>query len=492
MATVKDITTMCKAGQVQEAYELAMADMGQQLPWAQREMGWALYYLIKEDEEGGNYQSLITHLDEFFALDQLTLPYDNMIYENVLFKIAGYVKAHVQPKDMNSPAKLSTFFSKLRNHTFEPSRGYSFLLSSFIKCDTWQEMGEFLEWWNLDKLTQDDYTPYKLENGRTLMSVAERAYIAMSKALLRMNDAIRINEFLPKLNNLMENHPEMIYPGYFYGKLLISLGSTKEEELRVIVPFARKKINDFWVWQLLSDVFADDSEKQLACLLRATHCRTEEDFLVKVRTKLAKIYETQNDYNRARYQIDAASTTYLKKGWPLPNDLTDFIHKDWIGPATPDKSDPIDYLSITDGIICEGAEEAIAVVSYYDEQYKKFTLIYGKEKRIVQKLRIKAGIGVALKINYLMEADGSQRILTVSKTNLPNNLDYAKVVEGKVKQHEEWAYAFLKYEKEKIFISPATVSKYNLKDGEIIKALVVYDYNRKKEKWNWVCISVKR
>ena len=54
MATVKEITTMCKAGQVQEAYEQAKADMelAPSDPWPQREVGWALNYLMKEDADG--------------------------------------------------------------------------------------------------------------------------------------------------------------------------------------------------------------------------------------------------------------------------------------------------------------------------------------------------------------------------------------------------------------------------------------------------------
>ena len=115
---------MCKAGQVQEAYELAKADLELQQPWAQRSVGWVLYYLIKGDADTGNYQSLVSHLDELSALDQLTIPEDNMIFENVLFKVAGFVKSHVSPTGIDSPARLSTLFGKLRKYDFEPSTLY--------------------------------------------------------------------------------------------------------------------------------------------------------------------------------------------------------------------------------------------------------------------------------------------------------------------------------------------------------------------------------
>ena len=69
MAAIKDITTMCKNGQVQEAYELAKADLELQQPWAQRSVGWVLYYLIKGDAEKANYQSLVAQLDELNTLE---------------------------------------------------------------------------------------------------------------------------------------------------------------------------------------------------------------------------------------------------------------------------------------------------------------------------------------------------------------------------------------------------------------------------------------
>ena len=293
-SSVNEITSMCKSGQVQQAYNLARADMEQQLPWAQREMGWALYYLIKNDTETANYQSLVSHLDELKSLDQLTISEDNMLFENVLYKVAGYVKACISPTGIDTSVKLSRIFSTLRGYAFVASKGYSFLLQSFIKCEGWREMADFIDWWNFNNLLPEDYTPYQLQNGRTVLSLAERAYIAKSKALLLLNDLGRIEEFLPQIDELIENHPEMLYPGYFYGKMLLALGASVEDALRVIMPFVRRKITEFWVWSLLSDVFVNEPEKQLACLLRAVHCHTQENFLGRVRIKLAALYIQRN------------------------------------------------------------------------------------------------------------------------------------------------------------------------------------------------------
>ena len=77
MASLREVLTLCKEGQTQKAYELSKADMEQQFPWAQREMGWTLYYLMKEDTDKNDYTSLEAHLEEFCTLDKLSMSDDN-------------------------------------------------------------------------------------------------------------------------------------------------------------------------------------------------------------------------------------------------------------------------------------------------------------------------------------------------------------------------------------------------------------------------------
>lgn len=494
MANVKDITTMCKAGQVQQAYELAKADLAA-MPtdvWTQRAVGWALYYMIKSDSETGDYARLLEHIDELKSLDQLTIANDSMIFDNVQFQIANFIKNRIHLTDIEASSKLSVLFSKLKNYEFKPSRGHSFLLQTILKFENWPEIADFFDWWNLDNLTQEDYTPYINQKGQKMMTLAERAFIANSKALLRLNDLGRIEEFLPKLDNLMNNHKEMMYPGYFYGKLLLALGSNGDEALKVIIPFARKKATEFWVWQLLSDIFTNEEEKQLACLLRAVHCRTQETFLGKVHIKLATLYIKRGLLNSARFHIDVVTRCYASQGWRLPNEIDCWIHQPWINSTTPDHKDPIDYMSITDAILCDGAEESIAVVTYVEQNTHNSFIIYGKEKRTVQKFRFKVNVGKTLRLHYITDSEGRMKVLSSMSVHLPSDLDYAKCVEGKIEKRDDKEFAFLKSGSVKCFVSPNIVRKYDLKNGDKVKSLIVYDYNKKKEAWNWVCVNIKK
>ena len=95
MATVKEITTMCKAGNVLEAYEIAKTDFSTspQNVWAQREMGWALYYMLKKDIENRDNTAFYSHIEEVTNLNLLTMSTDSLFFDTLLWILAEFVKS---------------------------------------------------------------------------------------------------------------------------------------------------------------------------------------------------------------------------------------------------------------------------------------------------------------------------------------------------------------------------------------------------------------
>lgn len=492
MATIKEITAKCKAGEIADAYEIALQDW-QNAPddvWVQREVGWALYYYIKEDVEQKRTDSFYEHLEKLGELALLDLTSDKLIYENLLWKVAEFVKG-IQTEDF---AAMDTFFSKIRNYHFGPSRPYSLLLQYSIKFEGWNQLADFIDWWDLNNLTPEDYEQFQMENGKKVMSLAERVYIAFSKALLKLGDQGRIAAFIPRIEALMDSHPEMLYPGYFCGKLLISQGAGKEEALKKVIPFVRKKINEFWAWQLMSDIFRDEPDKQLACLLRSVHCKTQESFLGKIRIRLAEIYIQRQDYPRAKYNIDKVSACYLQQGWKLPGQLQQWSWQNWLQTTQPDVSDPFDYKPITDGILFTELAECLAMVTYVDVQAKRAALVYGMKQRMMVKYGhwgLKPKEGMVLKLKYTLDGD-SLNIIRVEQAQGSFNLPYVKIVKGTVDKRAGNPFAFLRAGKDDIFLSPAIVNKYNLTGNETVTAAAVYDFNKKKNEWNWACITIKQ
>lgn len=493
MAGLKDITELGKAGKAKEAYNLAKADLDAGQPWGQLTTAWALRYLIEDDARNGRYELLIAHLDELLSFNQIPSADVDKIAERIVFWIGYIAKRFFPEKDYNTPTRLSSLYLRLKKYSYQPGVGYSMLLEGFIRCDSWPELLDFINWWDLSNLTSEDFKPVELQNGRKIMiTLAERAYIAKSKALLRLNNPGLIEEFLPQMDTLMSQHPEMTYPGYFYGKLLLALGSTPEDALNVIVPFAKKKATEFWVWQLISDVFNNNQEKQLACLLRAINCRTQENFLGKVRIKLANLYIHMNQLGLAKNQIDKVTKNYLSNGWRLPSQIDIWIHQPWFELTISCSKETLDYMAITNAILFDGAEEAIAIVTYIDSQSHRVSMVYGYEKRLSQKVHHKVLPGDVLKISYIEDSNGKPKLLSATRCELSADLNYAKHVEGKVKKRGVQSHAQICFGNEKAFLSANLVSKYQVNNGDKVKCRITYDYDKKREAWNWVCVKIRK
>lgn len=59
----------------------------------------------KNDSEGGDYAKLLEHIDELKSLDMLTLNNDSMIFDNVQFQIANFIRNHIQLTDIEASSK---------------------------------------------------------------------------------------------------------------------------------------------------------------------------------------------------------------------------------------------------------------------------------------------------------------------------------------------------------------------------------------------------
>lgn len=493
MANIKDITGMCKDGKIQEAYKLAEQDYNADPNniWVQREVGWALYYLLKNDVENKERELFYGHLQELSNLNLLTMASDSLIFDNVLWKLVELVKQI----SIENPYELDNILSFLRNYTFAPSTAYSVLLKQLLKFDSWDHMVDFFEWWNIDNLMPDDYKPFKMENGRKIMSLAEQAYIAYSKALLRFNDKEKISNFIPRIERLMEDYPEMMYPGYFCGKLKLAMGVERESALDIIMPFVRKKKTEFWVWQLLSEFYREENDILLACLLRAVHCKTQETFLGKVRVKLASVYLKRNDYARAKYHLDQMVRCYMQQGWHLPYEVQNWMREPWINNVKADSSDGIDYKSYTDSILARGAKQSLAIVTYIDHSKKRAIVVYGEKKRAnipLSDFGIKVKDGALLELQWMDGSDGGIVVVgaKILDRQAMENTSYIQIVKGNLLKRENNPFAFIKQGNLQCYIKPEIVQQQNLQDKENVTVLAVMDYNKKKDNWSWNCVTI--
>lgn len=106
------------------------------------------------------------------------------------------------------------------------------------------------------------------------MSVAEQAIITYCQHLLPIHevtgevifDIEKVEAFMPFLDEMIQTQPDYQYLAYIKAKLLLAMGP-QEHMLSALPPFAKRKRNDFWVWELMSEAFSHDEEKTARLLL---------------------------------------------------------------------------------------------------------------------------------------------------------------------------------------------------------------------------------
>lgn len=494
MPTIGELTSMCKAGNIAEAYEQAAQEL-KITPgniWSQRAMGWVLYYLLKKNVSENKVNEALNTLKALNGLTLLRNDDSDMFFNSLaweLGRLAGLIP-------MDGFGQMNSLFAAVKAYIFTPSKGYSYFAQQCIKFGKWTQAAEFIEWWGWDSLLPEDYQKIKLP-GREIISLAERLYIAYARAILRLADKNRMTDFLPRIKKLADTYPKMLYPGYYCAKLMLALGADREEMQKEVNHFIRQKQSEFWVWSFVSEMYDNNIDMQLACLLRATHCKTQEEFLVKVRTKLVYIYLSKGDYPRAKYQLDTVISTFLRNRWNLSLELNNLSASPWHGQGTVDNSDPFDYLQLTNPILLQGTNENVAAVVYTEIGKGYAIVVYEKEKSAKVLLRVlpkNIKYGDLIKIHWVPKSGQGINVLhyeTMKTSSLPG-LSYIKVIDGPVIKQAANPYAFVKGKASSCFVSSEQVLRYGLVGGENVSALSVLNYDKKKGNWNWTCLQVEK
>ena len=217
------------------------------------------------------------------------------------------------------------------------------------------------------------------------MSIAEQAYISYAKNLLPKHtsngelafDKQKAEDFLPILSKIVEDYPHFQYPAYFNAKLLLALGN-KDNMLESLLPFAKKKRNDFWVWEILSEAFANEPDKVFSCYCKALTCKSPEEMLVNLRQKMARILISRKDYKEAKTEIELLVISRTENGYNIPAEVANWQSQDWYKNAESQKSNLNFYkqfTAIADAILFSDTPEETILVEFVNKDKKILNFI---------------------------------------------------------------------------------------------------------------------
>jgi hypothetical protein len=512
----KEIKELRQAGKLAEAYAMAKAELDEamnafimtsaetgkeetfsaDLTWPKRNISWVLYSQL--DALANDFPNFLLKLDE---LKQLELPEtETMFFENLSIVISKAARILTKENPINL-YKLHQLFDAIKEIPFiRRSKWYSVLFSAFHKgMKESNRYIEFADWWNFDNFLPEDFQKEKLPNGREVMAIAEQAYIAYAKHLLPKNhqggevefDKDKVLEFLPKLTSIVDNYSHYQYPGYFNAKLLLALGN-KENILELLLPFVKKKQNDFWAWDILSEAFSDDEEKIFNCYCKALTCFSPEEMLVGLRQRMIPKLIKKELYNEAKTEVETTIKVRTKHEYSIPNELINWQNQDWYKNAKAFGSNSnfyIQFASKAEELLFLDVQEEYAIVDSVNTEKGILNFIVSETKfgffkydRFFKVVKV----GDVLKVRFQSsDKDRHYKVYTAVKTQ--NDLfknKFLKEIYGTVRIGVGKSFGFI----EDAFIHPTIINKNHFVDGQNIKATAIRTFNKEKEIWGWKMI----
>lgn len=303
----------------------------------------------------------------------------------------------------------------------------------------------------------------------------------------------QIHNFLPRLEKLISNHPEYKYPSYYNAKLLLALGDGNNS-FSSFLPFAKHKKNDFWVWELMAEIFPNDKNIQFACYCKALSLKTPEDFLVKLRVRFAEILIKKQMYNEAKTEILKVIDTRKKHDWKLPNKITDWTKQDWYKSASHTKHNQqlySQYVNQAEELLFQDIPEEVIVVEFVNKNKQILNFIKNKQKFGFFKYSGQLNrpqVGDILMVRFDGEGkNGFYKILTAKKAEPNLTLEAIKAYKGRLKVISPQNFGFV----DNVFVMPKLIQNNSLTDGQTVAGKAILSFNKKKNEWGWKAIEIE-
>lgn len=122
------------------------------------------------------------------------------------------------------------------------------------------------------------------------------------------------------------------------------LGRVDEARARAI-EFAREKTSEFWAWDLVGDLVSDDLELRRSCYAKALCCSQDDDFVGKVRLKLAALLEDSHPAE-ARFEVERVMSHRARAGYQIPREAQALSER--LAAVSPAPTDRTFYSHFTD------------------------------------------------------------------------------------------------------------------------------------------------
>lgn len=493
-----EVTKLRKAGKLDEALKMItqLLEADPNDIWNKRAASWVYYDYLKKYCSPDTFKEFKENL---IKIKDLQLSKDeDMIFDNCAGKIGTLLFALNKSENI-AYGKINELFEIVKYfHITKPSDTFSFLFKAFHKGQKdWGNYLEFADWWNFENFRPEDFLEEEY-NGKKIISIAEKAYNAYSKKLLlgkpmdqygnqHLIDKSRIQSFIPRMDSVIDKYPHYQYLPYFKAKLLLALGND-ENVLSAFLPFAQKKKNDFWVWDLMAEIFADDKDTQFACYCKALSLRTKDDFLLKLRTTFAGALIERKLFDEAKTEISKVIETRQKNDWKIAGEILAWTKSDWYEAAKVRQNNLSLYsqhTGIAEAILFQGIPEEVITIEFVNQDKQMLNFIKNKQKHGFLKYKgylKNPQVGDLVSVRFDGEGkDGYFKLLQARAADPIAESEAIKSFMGPLKLIAQKNFGFV----EDVFIDPRFIEMNQLENGQHLQGKAILSFNKKKNQWGW-------
>ncbi len=497
--SIQRITELRKAGRLSDAYALAGQLLDQDFSiWHRRAMAWVLYEQLKQPDAWLQPEQAVRPLS---TIINLQLPEEEKMYWEILPFGIGKLVAGL-PADASAGGRLERIFDLIRGLPIRrPGAGGSYLVRSFLRAGkTWPRFPVFLDWWGLDSFVPDDYIPPVLADDRRGMALVEQVLIGLARHLLLEDgghppgakpDPDLILARLPVYDQIARDQPLFRYVPYYRSRLLAAAGRPGPART-ALLPFARQKSGEFWVWDLLGDLYEDRPDLQFACLCRALACKTDPKFNVKIRRKAVPKLLARGEAGEAAVQVRTIAGTYGREGWNMPGEVSAWLQSAWFAEhkeSRPDQDFYQRHARPAEMLLFEDLPETVVLVTGLNQEKHVLYFIDSNDRQGFAHFRrlkgqLELGSAYRLRLEGVPERLAVRAFAKLSEQEIPETL--CKSFRGVFRQTGTQAFGFVG----DVFLPPALVATYSLSDGKSVKGKALRTWDRKKSAPGWRATSV--
>lgn len=502
-----EVNRLRKEGKLTEALkmisELTKAD--KENIWNKRAFAWVFYDLIKHLNHPTSFNAIRKVLKH---INKIKLPpEDKVFFDRMAFQV-GRIVFKMARSSSTDPAHINAVYDESKKfHFTKPSEAYSFLLKAFLQtAGKWDRFMEFADWWDFSNFRDEDFQTERLPDGRIIRPLAERAHEAYS---LKLNKGleestkeedlqkikIKIKDYLPQLQDVVDNHPEFRSLMYHKVSFQLELKKKKEEILESFLPFARGNTDEMMMWLLMADIYKKEEDKHIACLCRALLCEWTDEMRADVHEKMAGALINKKMYSEARYEIDKCRELNEKNEWEHSENICKWTESEWYKETTPVESNETlcqKYLPLTDEILYGDIPQDLAVVEFVNHHKKMAYFVVNKELYGFFKFK---GLADSLEVGDVVSIrlrkpgqNGLYKVYTLEPSAEEPDLSVMRDFKGKLSIHDNLSFGQVN----NIHVSPSQIAENKLTDGDPVKGRTMISFNKKKDEWFWKAISIHK